>query len=73
MKTIKKSLIVLSTSIMAVTFGCGSENSVKDNSGDNIHEEDKQDDGFNRKDSTAKDSTAFNQPDSSEEKRNGNR
>jgi hypothetical protein len=73
MKTINKTLIVLSTSVIAVTFGCGSKNSVKDNFGDNIHEEDKQDKNFTGKDSTAKDSTAFNQVDSSEQKRNGNK
>jgi hypothetical protein len=73
MKTIKKTLIILSTSVIAITFGCGSKNSVKDNSGDNIHEEDKQDENFARKDSTAKDSTALNQEDSSEGNRIGNR
>jgi hypothetical protein len=73
MKTINKTLIVLSTSIIAVTFGCGSKNSVKDNYGDNIHREDKQDENFTRKDSTAKDSTALNQVGSSEHSRDGNK
>jgi hypothetical protein len=61
MKTIKNFLMILSTWIIVTTFGCGSKHSVKDNSGDNIHEEDKQDEDFTRRDSTA-----VNQVDSSQ-------
>jgi hypothetical protein len=68
MKTIKNFLIVLSTWIVAITFGCGSKNSVKDNSGDNIHQEDRQDENFTRNDSTT-----LNRVDSSKENRNGNK
>jgi hypothetical protein len=68
MKTTRKNLILVSTVLLIFTFGCGSKNSVKDNSGDNIHQEDQQDENFYHKDSTA-----YNKGDSAQESGNRNK
>jgi hypothetical protein len=53
MKTAKNFFVSVILSILIVpTMGCKSNNSVKDNSGDNIHQEDEQDKNFNRTDTT---------------------